>query len=602
MTQFLNLVFCGTPRFAVPILDKLAEAGFAVRLVVTQPDKPRGRGLELAPSPVKRRALELDLPITQPETIKNNEEFRAQLTALKPDAIIVVGYGRIIPRWMIELPRLGNINLHASLLPKYRGAAPIQWAIANGESVTGVTTMRIDAGLDTGDILLQKEAAITPEDTAENLAPRLAAVGAELMVETLHQLASGTLHPRPQDHAKATLAPILKKEDGRIEWRRSAQEICNRLRGFQPWPGAFTSFRGKNLNIWAVAPVERRIPQGALAIDADLLIAGCGGDTALELREVQPEGRKRMSAVDFIHGYHPQVGERLDGSALVTEKLEPETMNSPQHPNWGASYRLIASEKWKAKSAAMGRDVTEALVEYARPQPGMKILDLASGTGEPAISLAARVGPSGHVTALDLSPELLEIAADRARQRGFTNLSTQQADAHSLPFPDERYDLATSRFGVMFFRDPARALSEVHRVLKPGARACFLAWGPFEQPYWSSTMGVVVKHVGGPATLPGGPDPFRFAQPGSLSAVLRDAAFEEIHEETKIVPWTWPGTIEQFWEYARAVATPFLALLERVPEEKWPEINREVHAAIGQYVKQNEIRFTATVVLASGTR
>jgi methionyl-tRNA formyltransferase len=311
MSQFLNLVFCGTPRFAVPTLDKLVAAGFAVRLVVTQPDKPRGRGLDLAPSPVKRRALELGLPVTQPETIKDNEAFRSQLAAINPDAIIVVGYGRIIPPWMIELPRLGNINLHASLLPRYRGAAPIQWAIANGETVTGVTTMRIDAGLDTGDILLQKEVAIAPEDTAETLAPRLAAVGAELMVETLRQLASGTLHPRPQDHAKATLAPILKKEEGRIDWRRSAQEICNRLRGFQPWPGAFTTFHGKNLHIWTAEPVERKVPQGELAIDADLLIAGCGGNSALELREVQPEGKKRMSALDFVHGYHPRSGERL---------------------------------------------------------------------------------------------------------------------------------------------------------------------------------------------------------------------------------------------------------------------------------------------------
>jgi methionyl-tRNA formyltransferase len=313
MSQSLNLVFCGTPRFAVPILDKLVEAGFAVRLVVTQPDKPRGRGLELTASPVKRRALELGLPVTQPEAIKSNEEFRTQLTVLKADAIIVVGYGRIIPPWMLELPRLGNINLHASLLPKYRGAAPIQWAIANGESVTGVTTMRIDVGLDTGDILLQKEIAIAPEDTAETLAPRLAAQGAELMVETLRQLDSGTLRPRPQDHANATLAPILKKEDGRIDWRRSAQEICNRLRGFQPWPGAFTTFRGKNLNIWAAAPVERRIPQGELAIDGDLLIAGCGGNTGLELFEVQPEGKKRMPAVDFIHGYRPRSCERVGG-------------------------------------------------------------------------------------------------------------------------------------------------------------------------------------------------------------------------------------------------------------------------------------------------
>src|SRR5690349_10685547 len=184
----LNLVFCGTPRFAVPTLEKLVEAGFRVHLVVTQPDRPKGRGLELVASPVKESALKLNLLITQPDRIKTNDEFRAQLTTLKPDAVIVVGYGRIIPQWMLDLPPLGNINLHASLLPKYRGAAPIQWAIANGETVTGVTTMRIDAGLDTGDILLQRELAILPHDTSETLSLRLAAVGADLMIETLRGL------------------------------------------------------------------------------------------------------------------------------------------------------------------------------------------------------------------------------------------------------------------------------------------------------------------------------------------------------------------------------------------------------------------------------
>src|SRR5271165_1027960 len=181
MPQSLNLVFCGTPPFAVPTLDRLVEAGFKIRLVVTQPDRPKGRGLELIASPVKQRALQLGLPIAQPETIKNNSDFRVRLTDLKPDAIIVVGYGRILPQWMIDLPHFGNINLHASLLPKYRGAAPIQWAIACGEEVTGVTTMRIDAGLDTGDILLQKEMPIAPDDTSVTLSPRLAAIGAELM-------------------------------------------------------------------------------------------------------------------------------------------------------------------------------------------------------------------------------------------------------------------------------------------------------------------------------------------------------------------------------------------------------------------------------------
>src|SRR3984957_16947221 len=188
MIQSLNLVFCGTPRFAVPTLDRLVEAGFHVQLVVTQPDRPKGRGLELVSSPAKHRALQLGLPVTQPESIKNNQDFRAQLTALNPDAIIIVGYGRIVPQWMLDLPPLGNINLHASLLPKYRGAAPIQWAIARGETVTGVTTMKIDAGLDTGDILLQSELPIAADDTAETIAPRLASIGAELTVETMRGL------------------------------------------------------------------------------------------------------------------------------------------------------------------------------------------------------------------------------------------------------------------------------------------------------------------------------------------------------------------------------------------------------------------------------
>src|SRR6267378_2684760 len=222
MTQPLNLVFAGTPGFAVPTLEKLIEAGFHVRLVVTQPDRSRGRGMELTASPVKQSALKLGLPVTQPDKIKNNEDFRTQLTDLKADAIIVVGYGRIIPQWMIDLPRFGNLNLHASLLPKYRGAAPIQWAIAQGESVTGVTTMRIDAGLDTGGILMQRELPINPDDTAETLGPKLAAIGADLMVQTLRGLEGGQIRPTPQDNAKASLAPILTKEDGRIDFQRTA--------------------------------------------------------------------------------------------------------------------------------------------------------------------------------------------------------------------------------------------------------------------------------------------------------------------------------------------------------------------------------------------
>jgi len=311
MTQSLNLVFCGTPQFAVPTLEKLIEAGFSVSQVITQPDRPRGRKLELSPSAVKARALELGLPVIQPATIKNNHEFQAALTKLNPDAIIVVAYGRIIPQWMIDLPRMGNINLHASLLPKYRGAAPIQWAIATGEAVTGVSTMLIDAGLDTGDILLQEQVPIRPDDTSESLAPRLAGVGAELMVDTLRALQAGALHPRPQDDQQATLAPILRKEDGRIDFHRSAQEILNRLRGFQPWPGAFTSFRGKNLNLWAAKPALQTIPAGTLALEGDHLLVGCGNGSSLELLELQPEGKKRMPVRDFVHGYHPAAGENF---------------------------------------------------------------------------------------------------------------------------------------------------------------------------------------------------------------------------------------------------------------------------------------------------
>jgi len=311
MIQSLNLVFCGTPSFAVPTLEGLVGAGFHIALVVTQPDRPRGRGMEPAPSPVKEAARRLALPVIQPEKIKNNEEFRAQLAAIQPDAIIVVGYGRIIPQWMIDLPRLGNINLHASLLPKYRGAAPIQWAIARGETVTGVTTMRIDTGLDTGDILLQKEMPIQPQDTAETLGPRLAALGVGLMVETLRGLRADTINPSPQDHALATLAPILKKEDGRIDFSLAAQEICNRLRGFQPWPGAFTIFRGKVLNVWQAQVVDRIVAASELLVESNRLIVGCAHSSALELLEVQLEGKKRGPAKAFVQGYRPQNGEKL---------------------------------------------------------------------------------------------------------------------------------------------------------------------------------------------------------------------------------------------------------------------------------------------------
>jgi methionyl-tRNA formyltransferase len=312
----MKLVFCGTPQFAVPTLGHIAAAGHEIQLVVTQPDRPQGRGMTLTAPPVKQSAIKLGLPVTQPEKIKKNEEFKAQLMAMQPDAIIVVGYGRIIPPWMLELPRYGNINVHASLLPKYRGAAPIQWAIAESETVSGVTTMLLNEGLDTGDILLQKELLIKPEDTALTYAPPLAELGADLLVETLRGLEARTITPVPQDHSQATLAPILKKEDGQIDFHRTAAQIHNRLRGFQPWPGAYTQFRGKNLKFIAVRSADsaHSLNPGELRIvdekDGQLLV-GCGGSTALELLQLQPEGKKALTAREFINGYRPAQGERL---------------------------------------------------------------------------------------------------------------------------------------------------------------------------------------------------------------------------------------------------------------------------------------------------
>jgi methionyl-tRNA formyltransferase len=307
----LKLVFCGTPEFAVPTLEAVVGC-HDVALVVTQPDRAAGRGMETHAPPVKRAALAHGIPVIQPERIKANAEFRERLEAVQPDAILVVAYGRIIPRWMLDLPRLGCINLHGSLLPKYRGAAPIQWAVANGETVTGVTTMRIDEGLDTGPMLLAEKLRIAPEETAADLYQSLAGIGARLMVKTLHELESGTLTPAEQDHAQATLAPILTREDGLIDFSRSAQSIYDRWRGFQPWPGAFTTLRGKKLivhrmHVAAAAGIEA----GTLQVRADAMLAGCGGGTAVVFDEVQMEGKRRMSAGEFLRGFQVRSGERL---------------------------------------------------------------------------------------------------------------------------------------------------------------------------------------------------------------------------------------------------------------------------------------------------
>ena len=309
----MRLVFCGTPQFAVPTLEALLASGHEIPLVVTQPDRPQGRGLELATSPVKHTAQRHSLRIEQPEKIKSNADFRVLLEKIQPDAIIVVGYGRIVPPWMLALPKHGNINLHGSLLPKYRGAAPIQWAIAEGEKVSGVTSMLLNEGLDTGDILLQRELAIAPDDTAIGYGQRLAAVGAELMVETLRQLADGTIKPQPQDHSRASLAPILKKEDAQADFESPAQRIYNRLRGFQPWPGCYAVLKGKKLGITSakVHSYSGTQPKGEMLVDRDQLFVICGENSALQLLEVQPEGKRRMAAADFIRGYRPQSGEKL---------------------------------------------------------------------------------------------------------------------------------------------------------------------------------------------------------------------------------------------------------------------------------------------------
>lgn len=310
----MRLVFCGTPQFAVPTLEKLHSERFDLALVVTNPDEPRGRGYELKPPPAKEAAVKAGLSVFQPAGLKT-EEAVSRITAARPKAIVVVAYGHLIPGWMIDLPPLGCINLHASLLPRYRGAAPIPWAIVRGERVTGNTTMKIDAGLDTGDILLQQEMEIAPDDTAETLGRRLSVAGAELMLETLRQLAKGVVTPRPQDHALATLAPILKKEDGLIDWNLSADQIERRVRGLQPWPVAHTTFRQRALRIWSARLFEgaASLAPGELNVGAAGLIAGGGNGTALELVEVQVEGRKRISGREFSNGMRLRTGERLGG-------------------------------------------------------------------------------------------------------------------------------------------------------------------------------------------------------------------------------------------------------------------------------------------------
>lgn len=307
----MKLVFCGTPEFAVPTLEAVIAAGHEVALAVTQPDRAAGRGMEMQVPPVKRAAAAHRIPVVQPEKIKNNAQFREALEALRPDAIVVVAYGRIIPRWMLDLPRLGNINLHGSLLPKYRGAAPVQWAIANGERVTGVTTMRIDEGLDTGDLLLAHVVPIGQEETAVDVFETLAGAGAELMLKTLAKLECGELVAEKQDETQATVAPILTREDGAIDFARTPQQIYDRWRGFQPWPGAHMLLRGKKLIVHRMhALAEGGIEPGVLQVRDLEMAAGCRGG-AVVFDEVQMEGKRRMAAAEFLRGFQMRSGERL---------------------------------------------------------------------------------------------------------------------------------------------------------------------------------------------------------------------------------------------------------------------------------------------------
>jgi methionyl-tRNA formyltransferase len=310
----MKLIFCGTPAFAVPTLERLLTEKFEIELVVTNPDQPGGRGYEVKSPPVKQVAERAGIPVYQPAKLRapETQEF---LSRFRPDAVVVVAYGKLIPQWMIDLPPLGCINLHASLLPKYRGAAPIAWAIIEGERVTGVTTMKIDAGMDTGDILLVREEAIRDDDTTETLSARLSAIGAELMVETLRGLERGEITPRPQDHAQATLAPMLRKEHGRIDWTMRAEAIARRVRGLRPWPGAYSTFRTKLFHIWQAAAGTSAVPEGlepgTLFVRDRALGVVCGEGTRLEPREVQLEGKKRISARDFVNGVRLTPGEKL---------------------------------------------------------------------------------------------------------------------------------------------------------------------------------------------------------------------------------------------------------------------------------------------------
>jgi len=311
----LRIVFCGTPEFAVPSLRHLAERSeFSIDAVITQPDRPRGRGQHVSSSPVKDAALEIGLHVYQPETIKS-ESSQEFLKRVAPDAVVIIAYGQIIPARLLTIPRLGWLNLHASLLPRYRGAAPIHWAIANGETVTGLTTMQIDKGMDTGPTLLRREVEIGPDESSPELAARMSVLGAELIADSLLRFDRGELFPVPQDAQNASYAPILKKEDGRIDWSQPAQQIYNRMRAFVPWPGAFTTFRRQTCNVWG-RPESRgmageNMQPGEIISSTKELYVVCGEGSCLRAESVQIEGRKKLSAREFANGARIVSGDRF---------------------------------------------------------------------------------------------------------------------------------------------------------------------------------------------------------------------------------------------------------------------------------------------------
>lgn len=313
----MRLIFMGTPEFAVPSLERLLLDGHEIAAVFTQPDKAAGRGKQIHEPPVKTFALEHGIPVHQPAKIKTNEDVRHVFESISPDACVVAAYGKILPEWMLAIPRLGCINVHASLLPKYRGAAPINWVIANGEVETGITIMQMDVGMDTGPLLAQRATPIFEDEPAPQVSARLGRLGAELLSETLQRVERGEIKPTPQDDSEATYAPMLKREDGLIDWRMRAGEIANRVRAFQPWPGTYTDFRGGRLILWRAHEVFEPVPPDdveagrILSLDESGIMISCAGPSALRIEDVQVEGKRRMSARDFANGARLRLGDSL---------------------------------------------------------------------------------------------------------------------------------------------------------------------------------------------------------------------------------------------------------------------------------------------------